>query len=169
MIFAPDERFTVDPARLHHRHPVTPYAGMDLTGVVRVHVAARPTHRRRRHPRQPDPEDPVTDPYDFLELPDLASRAFAGSVVAANDELFAERENLIKPGPPSSSPDFGNKGKIYELETRRRREPGNDWAVVRLGVPGWSWCRHRHQPLHRQLPTGGLGRGSRGRRLPRSG
>jgi allantoinase len=33
--FAPDERFTVDPARLHHRHPVTPYAGHDLTGVVR--------------------------------------------------------------------------------------------------------------------------------------
>ena len=79
----------------------------------------------------------MTDPYDFLELPDLASRALAGSVLAANDELFAERENLIKPGPPSSSPDFGNKGKIYDgWETRRRREPGNDWAVVRLGVPG---------------------------------
>ena len=79
----------------------------------------------------------MTDPYGFLELPDLASRALAGSVVAANDELFAERENLIKPGPPSSSPDFGNKGKIYDgWETRRRREPGNDWAVVRLGVPG---------------------------------
>ncbi len=27
--------FTVDPARLHHRHPVTPYAGRTLTGVVR--------------------------------------------------------------------------------------------------------------------------------------
>ncbi|HEY3090132.1 MAG TPA: allantoinase AllB [Jatrophihabitantaceae bacterium] len=33
--FAPDETFTVDPARLHHRHPVTPYAGRELTGVVR--------------------------------------------------------------------------------------------------------------------------------------
>ncbi len=28
-------RFTVDPARLEHRHPVTPYAGQTLTGVVR--------------------------------------------------------------------------------------------------------------------------------------
>jgi allantoinase len=28
-------RFTVDPARLRHRHPVTPYAGRTLTGVVR--------------------------------------------------------------------------------------------------------------------------------------
>jgi allantoinase len=27
--------FTVDPARLEHRHPVTPYAGRTLTGVVR--------------------------------------------------------------------------------------------------------------------------------------
>jgi allantoinase len=27
--------FTVDPSRLHHRHPVTPYAGRTLTGVVR--------------------------------------------------------------------------------------------------------------------------------------
>ena len=33
--FAPDETFTVDPARLHHRHPITPYAGRGLTGVVR--------------------------------------------------------------------------------------------------------------------------------------
>ena len=34
-VFAPDEGFTVDPARLHHRHPVTPYAGRGLVGVVR--------------------------------------------------------------------------------------------------------------------------------------
>ena len=30
----PDDRFVVDPARLYHRHPVTPYAGRDLFGVV---------------------------------------------------------------------------------------------------------------------------------------
>ena len=34
-VFAPDESFTVDPARLYHRHPVTPYAGHRLRGVVR--------------------------------------------------------------------------------------------------------------------------------------
>ena len=33
--FAPDDTFTVDPASLHHRHPVTPYAGRQLTGMVR--------------------------------------------------------------------------------------------------------------------------------------
>ena len=35
VVFAPDATFRVDPARLHHRNPVTPYAGRELTGVVR--------------------------------------------------------------------------------------------------------------------------------------
>mgnify|MGYP001192845822 CR=1 FL=1 len=34
--FCPEETFVVDPARLHHRHPVTPYAGRLLSGVVRA-------------------------------------------------------------------------------------------------------------------------------------
>jgi len=33
--FDPDETFVVDPAKLLHRHPVTPYAGKTLTGRVR--------------------------------------------------------------------------------------------------------------------------------------
>jgi allantoinase len=33
--FAPDESFIVDPSTLLHRHPITPYAGRKLTGVVR--------------------------------------------------------------------------------------------------------------------------------------
>ncbi|GAA1268309.1 hypothetical protein GCM10009609_34300 [Pseudonocardia aurantiaca] len=74
----------------------------------------------------------------FTELPDLASRTLGGSVVWANDELFAERENLIRPEPPTfSTESFGHKGKVYDgWETRRRREPGHDEAVVRLGAAG---------------------------------
>jgi allantoinase len=34
-VFAPDETFVVDPHRLHHRHPITPYGGRSLAGVVR--------------------------------------------------------------------------------------------------------------------------------------
>jgi allantoinase len=34
-VFAPEETFVVDPARLRHRNPVTPYAGRTLRGVVR--------------------------------------------------------------------------------------------------------------------------------------
>jgi len=33
--FAPDDGFVVDPARLRHRHRLTPYAGQRLDGVVR--------------------------------------------------------------------------------------------------------------------------------------
>ena len=75
---------------------------------------------------------------DFTRLPDLASRRLGGSVVHANDELFAERENLIKPEAPAySTYTFGHKGQVYDgWETRRRREPGHDHAIVRLGVAG---------------------------------
>jgi allantoinase len=34
-VFAPDEAFVVDPKRLHHKHPLTPYDGRPLRGVVR--------------------------------------------------------------------------------------------------------------------------------------
>ncbi|MDQ2750280.1 MAG: allantoinase AllB [Actinomycetota bacterium] len=33
-VFAPDERFVVDPARLRHRNPISAYAGHELRGVV---------------------------------------------------------------------------------------------------------------------------------------
>ncbi|MFD5827572.1 allantoicase [Lentzea sp. NPDC060358] len=75
---------------------------------------------------------------EWTRLPDLASRAVGGGVVWANDELFAERENLIRPTEPVYQVyTFGHKGQIYDgWETRRRREPGVDQAVVRLGMPG---------------------------------
>jgi allantoicase len=75
---------------------------------------------------------------DFIRLPDLASRRLGGGVVYANDELFAERENLIRPeGPAYSTYTFGHKGQVYDgWETRRRREPGHDEAIVRLGAAG---------------------------------
>ena len=107
--------------------------------------------------------------HDFRPLPDLASRTLAGSVVYANDELFAERENLIKPEPAVfSTESFGHKGKIYDgWETRRRREAGFDYAIVRLGVPGvihgvvvdTAWFKGNYPP-HR------LGGGDQHRGLP---
>ena len=75
---------------------------------------------------------------EWTRLPDLATRRVGGGVVWANDELFAERENLIRPTEPVFQPStFGHKGQIYDgWETRRRREPGVDQAIVRLGLPG---------------------------------
>jgi allantoicase len=74
---------------------------------------------------------------DFARLPDLASRALGGAVLAANDEFFAAKENLVRDAAPAGREDFGHRGKEYDgWETRRRRVPGHDWAIVRLGVPG---------------------------------
>ena len=82
---------------------------------------------------------------DTSGLPDLAARSFGGSVVWANDEFFAGRENLITPEPAAFSPrTFSAKGQVYDgWETRRRRGPGGtvqpderDEAIVRLGSPG---------------------------------
>jgi allantoinase len=48
-VFAPDERFVVDPAQLRQRNPVTPYAGRTLRGVVRqTWLAGRPAGPERR-------------------------------------------------------------------------------------------------------------------------
>jgi allantoicase len=74
----------------------------------------------------------------FLHHPDLASRLLGGGVVACNDEFFAPADSLVEPAAPAFTPKtFGAKGQVYDgWETRRRREPGHDWAIVRLGVPG---------------------------------
>ncbi|MEV4432413.1 allantoicase [Streptomyces sp. NPDC049585] len=86
--------------------------------------------------------------FGFTHLPDLADRRLGASVVAANDEFFADRENLLVPGPARFDPTaYGPKGKVMDgWETRRRRgasataphpaDDDHDWALVRLGVPG---------------------------------
>lgn len=69
---------------------------------------------------------------------DLASQRLGGKVVWANDDFFAPKENLLK----SSSPVFidgkyTTRGKWMDgWESRRRRTPGFDWCIVRLGLPG---------------------------------
>ncbi|HEX6195215.1 MAG TPA: allantoicase [Jiangellaceae bacterium] len=74
----------------------------------------------------------------WRELPDLALRTVGSSVLAANDETFAEKENLIRPEEPAFQPHtFGHHGQVMDgWESRRRRTPGHDWVIVRLGVPG---------------------------------
>ena len=75
---------------------------------------------------------------DFTTLPDLAARRLGGMVLVANDEFFAPKENLLEPEAPVFDPDrYTDRGKEMDgWETRRRREPGHDWCIVRLGVPG---------------------------------
>lgn len=52
VVFAPEDRFTVDASRLEHRHPVTPYDGRELIGGVRrTYLAGAPVDRERAQGR----------------------------------------------------------------------------------------------------------------------
>jgi len=59
---------------------------------------------------------------------DLASIVNGGLVLGASDMHFGAKDNMIMPG---RAKDMGDG-----WETRRRRGPGHDWAIVRLGAPG---------------------------------
>ena len=99
---------------------------------------------------------------DFTALPDLASRALGGSVSAANDELFAQRENLIKAEAPFFDPnEFGHKGKVYD--GWENPSPPRRWPRLRHRT-----ARHtrnhprnhrRHCVFQGQLPAVRLDRG----------
>ena len=75
---------------------------------------------------------------ELTHLIDLASARLGGQAVAANDDFFAEKDNLIKPEPPVFVPGkYTDRGKWMDgWESRRRRTPGHDWCIVKLGLPG---------------------------------
>jgi allantoicase len=75
---------------------------------------------------------------DFTEYIDLAAERLGGRVIAANDEFFAPKENLLKGAAPVwVEHKYTDVGKWMDgWETRRRRTPGYDWCIVKLGLPG---------------------------------
>src|ERR1700733_12299499 len=75
---------------------------------------------------------------DFTEYIDLAAERLGGRVLAANDEFFAPKENILKAAAPVWIADkYTDVGKWMDgWETRRRRTPGCDWCIVKLGLPG---------------------------------
>ena len=72
---------------------------------------------------------------DFV---DLAQPRLGSEVVFATDDFFADKARLIDPAEPKFVPDlYDENGKWMDgWESRRKRIPGHDWAIVRLGVPG---------------------------------
>ena len=74
----------------------------------------------------------------FTELADLAAERVRGRALAANDEFFAPKSALLKPGRGEFiAGKYTSRGKWMDgWETRRRRTPGHDWCVIRLGMPG---------------------------------
>ena len=59
---------------------------------------------------------------------DLAAALNGGQALACSDEHYGSKQNLLLPGRGASMADG--------WETRRRREPGYDWVILRLGNVG---------------------------------
>lgn len=75
------------------------------------------------------------------ELCDLAEARSGGAVQFATDEWFAVASNMLKTSAPAFDPNaFCTQGKVMDgWETRRKRTPGHDWCVIKLGMAG---CVH---------------------------
>ena len=75
---------------------------------------------------------------EFTELVDLASEKLGGSVLFANDDFFASKDNLLKPGDAIFIEDkYTDRGKWMDgWESRRKRTPGHDYCIIRLGLAG---------------------------------
>ena len=74
----------------------------------------------------------------FTGFVDLAAERLGGKTLQCSDDFFAEMENLLKPGRGIFIADkYTDRGKWMDgWESRRKRVPGHDWCVMRLGLPG---------------------------------
>ena len=75
---------------------------------------------------------------EFTQLTDLAAARLGGKVLFATDDFFAEKENLLLPTRGIFITDkYTDRGKWMDgWESRRKRSPGHDWAVIQLAAPG---------------------------------
>lgn len=68
----------------------------------------------------------------------LAAVRLGATVVFASDDFFADRQRMLREEEPVFHPGrFDEHGKWMDgWETRRRRRPGHEHSIVRLGRPG---------------------------------
>jgi allantoicase len=74
----------------------------------------------------------------FNGLVDLASASLGGKALASSDEFFASAQGMLEPGPAVFIADkYTERGKWMDgWESRRKRGPGHDYCLVKLGVSG---------------------------------
>jgi allantoicase len=74
----------------------------------------------------------------FTSLTDLAAERLGGKVLYSTDDFFAEKENLILPTRGIFITDkYTDRGKWMDgWESRRKRTPGHDWAIIQLATSG---------------------------------
>lgn len=68
----------------------------------------------------------------------LASARLGAKGLYSTDEFFAPLERMLQDAPAHFDPDlYDDNGKYMDgWESRRKRVPGHDYAVVRLAMPG---------------------------------
>jgi allantoicase len=68
----------------------------------------------------------------------LASAELGGEALATSDDFFASAQSMLAPGPAVFVPGkYTERGKWMDgWESRRKRGPGHDYCLVRLGAPG---------------------------------
>ena len=103
--------FPVDDGRVwsHLRLSIFPDGGVAR---LRVHGVAVPDWER------------IEGASDHADV-EVAAVTRGGMVLSSSDEFFGAPQHLLLPGEPA--------GMWDGWETRRRRGPGNDWVIVRLG------------------------------------
>jgi allantoicase len=71
-------------------------------------------------------------------LVDLASASLGGSALSTSDEFFAGAQSMLTATRAEFvAGKYTDRGKWMDgWESRRKREPGHDWCILRLGVAG---------------------------------
>lgn len=117
---------TEESRRIHHSASITSVA--DIGTVGGMEQGALDTR----------PAKNVSPPSPFLQqdgtLKNLCSSSSGARVLFATDEWFASADNLTKDDDPMFDPlAFCSEGKVMDgWESRRRREVGHDWCVIKL-------------------------------------
>jgi allantoicase len=104
--------------RMHHSASITAVAEFDATEPA----------------KNESPPSPFARQAEYQNLVNLTSNSQGARVLFATDEWFATAENLLKDTPPIFDEHaFCEQGKVMDgWESRRRREAGHDWAVIKL-------------------------------------
>jgi allantoicase len=81
---------------------------------------------------------PTPQPRFTLYGTNLTDAHLGSRVIFATDEFFATADNLLQRQDPVYDPNaYCSQGKVMDgWESRRRRTPGHDWAVIRLAYRG---------------------------------
>ena len=106
-------------------HLVEATASTTIYSHVRVNIHPDGGLARLRVYGRPAPQTVETGPDGLI---DLAAVRHGGRAIAWNDAHFGAAANLLLPG---RGVDMGDG-----WETRRRRDPGHDWCLIALGIPG---------------------------------